>query len=310
MRDIAVKSKEEDKELQQSTKKEKEDHRVGAHHITSLSYGKGGNRSYKEKLVGESPGAFEQAFNFESNMETEIESDDEFTDFSSSEVAMKLFGERKGKMCAPWANAFIVKVFNKNVGYHFLHSKLLGMWKPIGKMDCMDFGHDFFLIKFSVKKNHSKVLRRGTWFVGGHYLSIYYWEPNSRSSTANVSSVAVWIQLPELSIEYYEPLVLSDIVKAIGLVLRIDTHTVIESRGRFAKLCVQICFNKPLVRNIKVGGLDQPVQYEGITALCFLCGRVGHKAESCPYKAKVPKKVGMPEEEAFGPWILVARKKK
>ena len=71
--------------------------------------------------------------------------------------------------------------------------------------------------------------------------------------------MAVWIQLPKLPIEYYEPSVLRNIVKAIGPVLRIDTHAATESRGRFARLCVQICFDKPLVRNIKVGGLDQSV---------------------------------------------------
>ena len=119
-----------------------------AHHIASPSYGEGGNRSCKEKLVGEIPGAFEQAFDFESNMEIKIKSDDEFTDLSLGEVAVKLSRKRKGKMHAPWANALIVKVFGKNVGYHFLHSKLLGMWKLIGKMDYMDLGQGFFLIKF------------------------------------------------------------------------------------------------------------------------------------------------------------------
>ena len=80
---------------------------MGAHHIASPSYGEGGNKSYKEKLVGEIPGAFKQAFDFESNMETEIELDDEFIDLSPSEVAVKLSEERKGKMHAPWANALI-----------------------------------------------------------------------------------------------------------------------------------------------------------------------------------------------------------
>ena len=59
MSETAVKSKKEDEELQRSTKKVKEDHMVGAHHIASLSYGERGNRSYKEKLVGEILGAFE-----------------------------------------------------------------------------------------------------------------------------------------------------------------------------------------------------------------------------------------------------------
>ena len=85
---------------------------------------------------------------------------------------MKLSGERKGKMRAPCANALIVKVFGKTVGFHFLHSKLLGMWKPIGKLDGVGLGNDFFLVKFSTKEDHSKVLKGGPWFVRGHYLPI------------------------------------------------------------------------------------------------------------------------------------------
>ena len=85
----AVKSREEDEELQRSTKKVKEDHRH--------SIGEEGTRSYKNKLVGEIPGAFEQAFVVESNMDTEIESDDEFMDLPPGEVAVKLSCERKGK---------------------------------------------------------------------------------------------------------------------------------------------------------------------------------------------------------------------
>ena len=257
-------------------------------------------------------------------MDIEIESNDEFTELPAGEVAVKLSRERKRKMRAPWANALIVKVFGKTVGFHFLHPKLLGMWKPIRKLDCVGLGNDFFLVKFSTKEDHSKVLRGSPWYVGGHYLSIRCWEPNFRSSTANVSSVAVWIRLPELPIKYYEPPVLRDIRRAIRPVLRIHVHTATESRGWFARQCVQICFDRPLIRNIKVGGINQPVQYKGLIALCFSCGRVDHKAEGCPYKVGVPEKVGRSEEagkeqnsqgqslsedEAFGPWIFVARKK-
>lgn len=71
--------------------------------------------------------------------------------------------------------------------------------------------------------------------------------------------MAIWVRLPELPIEYYEPSVLRDIGMAISPALRIDTHTAIESRGRFASLCVQIYFDKPLVRKMKVGGLNQVV---------------------------------------------------
>ena len=121
-------------------------------------------------------------------------------------------------------------------------------------------------------------------------MSIRSWEPNFKPSTACVSSVAVWVRLPELPIEYYEPSVLRDLGKAIGPVLRIDTHTAAEARGRFARLCVQVNFDKPLVKLLKVGGVKQPVWYKGISALCFSCGRIGHKVESCPFTTRAPEK--------------------
>nr|POE75686.1 hypothetical protein CFP56_23235 [Quercus suber] len=99
-------------------------------------------------------------------------------------------------------------------------------------MDCIDLGCDFFLIRLSLKDDHSRVLKEGPWFMNGHYLSINGWEPNFRPEVASLSIVAVWVRLPALPIEYYKPSVLQDIGKAIGPVLRIDTHTASEARGR------------------------------------------------------------------------------
>ena len=99
----------------------------------------------------------------------------------------------------------------------------------------------------------------------------------------------------------------------------------IESRGRFAMLCIQVNFNEPIIKLLKMGVIDQPVQYEGIHSLCFVCGRVGRKVENCPYKINTPmtseveKEAGKSQEvvgqkpseealDAFGPQVLVARK--
>nr|POE85635.1 hypothetical protein CFP56_55110 [Quercus suber] len=63
----------------------------------------------------------------------------------------------------------------------------------------------------------------------------------------------------------------------------IDTHTALEARGRYARLCIQVDVNKPLINTILIGRFEQPVLYEGIHKLCFSCGRIGHKIESCPF---------------------------
>ena len=61
-------------------------------------------------------------------------------------------------------------------------------------------------------------------------------EPDFKLELAKVSSIAVWIRLSGLPIEYYNAKALQHIGKAIGNVLRIDTFTATESRGKFCKI--------------------------------------------------------------------------
>lgn len=72
--------------------------------------------------------------------------------------------------------------------------------------------------------------------------------------------------------------------------MRIDTHIATETRGRFERLCIQISYDRPLIKLIKVGGISQPVQYEELNSLCFSCGRAGHKEESCSHRVRASKR--------------------
>ena len=62
-----------------------------------------------------------------------------------------------------------------------------------------------------------------------------------------------------------------------------DTHTAMEARGKYARLCIQVDANKPLINTVLIGKFEQAVVYEGINKLCFECSRIGHKKEACPY---------------------------
>ncbi|XP_023900795.1 uncharacterized protein LOC112012649 [Quercus suber] len=153
-------------------------------------------------------------------------------------VAIKIPKSTKSRIRGQWSNALIVKVYGRIVGFNYLHRKILALWKPTGRIDCIDLGKDFFLIRFSLKKYHDLVLKKGPWFVGENFLSIRPWEPNFKPALGVVSSVAIWVRLNELPIEYYDREALMFIRQAIKNVLRIDTYTASKARRRYARLCI------------------------------------------------------------------------
>lgn len=57
--------------------------------------------------------------------------------------------------------------------------------------------------------------------------------------------------------------------------LRVDTFTASESRGRFARLCIQIDVEKPLVTAILIGKHEQSVSCEGIQTFVLSVGDWG-----------------------------------
>nr|POE95194.1 uncharacterized protein CFP56_46978 [Quercus suber] len=111
-------------------------------------------------------------------------------------------------------------------------------------------------------------------------------EPDFRLASANVNSIAVWVRLNELPIEYYNAEALLHIGKNIGNVLRVDTHRASKAKGRFARICVQIDVDKSLVTAVLIGRFEQPVCYKGIQKLCFDCGRMGYCKENCLYTVR------------------------
>ena len=189
-------------------------------------------------------------------------------------VKVKLSKETFFRIRAPWSKALIVRVYGRTVGLNHLTFKINALWKPVAKLDCVNLGKDFFFIRFSNSDDYDKVLKGEPWFE------------------AKLSSVAIWVRLPELPIEFYDVAVLREIGSTIGPILRIDSYTTSKSKGSYTRLCVQVDLEKPLITSVRVGRLVHKITYGGVSTLCFHCGRLGHKQDSCPYHIKLVVKEG------------------
>lgn len=291
--------------------------------------------SFKEKLVGELRGAYRRAFDLLDQMEVAPETELDTLGLRKGLAAVRITDELKQKIRALWAKALIVKLYGRTVGFNFLQQKISALWKPKGRLDIVDLSKDFYLVKFLVMEDYDLVLDKGPWFIGEHFLSIRPWVPNFRPCSADVSSIVVWVTLNDLPIEYYQVEALKEIGSTIGKVLRIDTHTALEARGRYTRICVQIDVEKLLITALLIGNFEQPVNYKGIHKLCFSCGRIGHRKEDCPHIIRpvqtsareeedgVDKAQGSPrekhdaksaetsadEDNTYGPWMVVTRKR-
>nr|POE92794.1 uncharacterized protein CFP56_06763 [Quercus suber] len=173
--------------------------------------------------------------------------------------------------------------------FNFLQSKLNLLWKLSGTLDCVDFGKEFYSVRFSLKEDMDVVHKNGPWFIGGHFLSIRPWEPFFKLACASVSSIVVWVRLHELPMELYETEVLKQIGESIWRVLWINSHTTMEARGRYVRLYIQLDITKPLINTVLIGRFEWSVVYKGLHKLCFSCRRIGHRKETCPFTIKRPK---------------------
>lgn len=67
----------------------------------------------------------------------------------------------------------------------------------------------------------------------------------------------------------------------LGNYLKTDKLTSIHSRGKFARIYVEVDLDKPLVPQIIVRGFPLYLEYEGLHAICFRCGCFGLKKDRC-----------------------------
>ncbi|CAN0873707.1 hypothetical protein LINGRAHAP2_LOCUS10451 [Linum grandiflorum] len=113
------------------------------------------------------------------------------------------------------------------------------------------------------------------------------WCPQFVPEDATMNSLITWIRIEGLPLEYYQDDVLYPIVSQIGSPIRVDRQTAMVTRGKFARVCVEIELSKPLPPDVGVDGAWLKVVYEGIPSICRYCWHAGHTTETCHLKAAV-----------------------
>lgn len=180
-----------------------------------------------------------------------------------------------------WDKTLVVNVLGKKVNYRMLENKAKRDWARTGGVKVIDMPRGFFAVHFDSDEDYNHALFEGPWMIADHYLLVQRWRPNFLSSAKRESKVAVWVRVPELPLELYNKKFLGRVGKALGTFLKMDHLTSIQSRGMFARFCVEIDLAKPLIPFVMFRGERVKLEFEGLHAVCFKCGIYGHRSESC-----------------------------
>jgi hypothetical protein len=149
-------------------------------------------------------------------------------------------------------------------------------------MDMMDIGHGFFMIKFDLEVDREKVINEGPWMIFDHCVAIRPWTTDFISSQVKINKTLVWIRFPSLGMEYYDESLLLALATAVGTPVKVDVRTLEASRGKFARVCIEIDLDKPVVGKVWFRDYWYHIEYEGLHLLCKNCGIYGHVARKCP----------------------------
>ncbi|XP_015170646.1 uncharacterized protein [Solanum tuberosum] len=143
--------------------------------------------------------------------------------------------------------------------------------------------------RFANEEERDKVLCAGPHYLLKRPVIMKPWLPEFNFKEEILTTIPLWIKLPNLPLNCWNFVVLSKIGSSLGKPLYADECTTQASRISFVRILIEIDVTRPLPKMIKIRDpkgkmLDQQVWYEWKPLFCQKCLQVGH---SCVDKPKV-----------------------
>ncbi|KAI9094528.1 hypothetical protein K1719_026648 [Acacia pycnantha] len=191
--------------------------------------------------------------------------------------------EEYAAWCLPWMNSLILKVLGANFPTYIIRDRINRMWRPKDPLKLIPLSNGYYIVSFSNKEDRDYAFQEGPWMIEDHYLIVQRWRPNFNPWKADLQcQIAAWVRLPDVPFEFYNVESLRRIGNMIGRMIKVDRSTSIYDKGGFARICVELDLQKPLLPSYKVFGEERPIVYEGLHHVCFTCGKYGHQKDKCP----------------------------
>ncbi|KAL4303310.1 hypothetical protein GQ457_10G004120 [Hibiscus cannabinus] len=287
------------------------DHGSGENHQRSVQAAQGVKTSFRNMLAvkGESASPYRSI----PDLDVELTGDDVQISSVDGTPSIKFSDRIHDLEDAKLANAVIVLLLGRVIGYSALLTRIKSLWSSGGDIALIDLENGYYLVRFANAADVTKVLMGGPWLIYGNYLTVQPWSRSFSTDEDHPDKIVVWDRLLGPPFRYYTKSMFCCIVGAIGKIIKIDYNTSEGKRGRFARLAVVVELSKPLIPSVLIDGVSQKIEYEGLPIICYSCGCYGHTAEVCKLQGeKEPERPCVDDESPggkFGPWMQAPTRK-
>lgn len=201
------------------------------------------------------------------------------------------------ELCFPWQEALVVTLLGKRLGYRTMKARLAAVWRLTGDFDLLDIDNGFYMVKFDIAADRTKVMEGGPWMIFDHYLAVSTWSKEFLSPLAKVTKTLAWIRIPGLNVVFYDESFLLGVASAIGKAIRVDSNTLRAERGKFARICVELDLSKPVIGKVCIEGFWHKIEYEGLHIICTKCGCYGHRGRECSGSVVAQGRLAAPSQQ-------------
>ncbi|KAJ6397267.1 hypothetical protein OIU84_020269 [Salix udensis] len=189
-----------------------------------------------------------------------------------------------------WKRSMIGFFVSYKLPFYVVQSIANRIWKPHGLEKTIVLSNGFMVFRFSSIAQMEEVLARGPWMFGGKTILLQQWKPCFKFDRNKIKSIPVWARLQGLPFPLWNKQGLSMAASMVGRPLASDEATLKGSRVEYARVCIEIEADMPLVHHFQVASTltEEPITidvfYEWKPSRCDSCKVFGHSCR--PQKGK------------------------
>ena len=183
-------------------------------------------------------------------------------------------------LCSPWVNAIISKASGASFSSEYFISSVAKLWK-IQPNQTSSLGKGFFVSNLSSEAEVSRVLSSGPWFLNGTFISTQKWQPGFRVSEAKDNLLPIWVELPEIPVEFLVEPILKSIGNSLGRFIKADMKSISEKKLRFARLLVLMDTSLGKKEYVWLGKVKQPIVFHEWPVTCGECAAINRHTKNC-----------------------------